>query len=57
MCAGILNDEYRQMIDTVFGLFAHFCLLSFFAVGGALAMVADMHRFLVIEQHLMTSQQ
>lgn len=45
------------MIDTVLGLFLHFCLLSFFAVGGALAMVADMHRFLVIEQQLMTSQQ
>lgn len=45
------------MIDTVISLFVHFCLLSFFAVGGALAMVADMHRFLVIEQQLMTSQQ
>ena len=44
-------------MDTVISLFVHFCLLSFFAVGGALAMVADMHRFLVIEQHLMTSQQ
>ena len=44
-------------MDTLTTLFSHFCILSFFAVGGALSMVADMHRFLVIEQQLMTSQQ
>lgn len=44
-------------METILNLFSHFCVLSFFAVGGALSMVSDMHRFLVLEQQLMTSQQ
>ena len=33
------------------GLFGHFLLLSLLAIGGAITTVADMHRYIVVEQH------
>ena len=35
-------------------LHLHFCMLSLLAVGGALAIVPEMHRYLVNDLHLMT---
>lgn len=35
-------------------LFVHFCMLSLLAVGGALAIVPDMHRYLVTDLKLFT---
>ena len=35
-------------------LHLHFCMLSLLAVGGALAIVPEMHRYLVSDLHLMT---
>ena len=41
----------------LFGLFAHFLLLSLLAVGGAITTAPDMHRYLVTEQHWLTNAQ
>ena len=38
-------------------LFSHFLLLSLLAIGGAITTVADMHRYLVIEQHWLSDAQ
>jgi len=35
-------------------LFVHFCMLSLLAVGGALAIVPEMHRYLVTDLQLLT---
>ncbi|WP_330835186.1 chromate transporter [Piscinibacter sp.] len=35
----------------LWGLFGHFFLLSFLAVGGAITTTPEMHRYLVIEHH------
>ena len=35
----------------LWGLFGHFLLLSFLAVGGAITTTPEMHRYLVIEHH------
>ncbi len=39
------------------GLFTHFLSLSLLSIGGAIAMTADMHRYLVDERHWMTDAQ
>ena len=36
------------------GLFAHFILLSFLSIGGAITTVPEMHRYLVVEHHWLT---
>jgi chromate transporter len=41
----------------LWGLFGHFLLLSFLAVGGAITTTPEMHRYLVIEHHWMTDAQ
>jgi chromate transporter len=41
----------------LFGLFAHFLMLSLLAVGGAISTAPDMHRYLVIDQHWITDTQ
>jgi chromate transporter len=38
----------------LFSLFNHFLVLSIIAIGGAITTVADMHRYLVVEQGWMT---
>ena len=38
-------------------LWGHFATLSLFAIGGAIPMAPDMHRYLVSEQHWLTDQQ
>ena len=39
------------------GLFSHFLLLSLLAIGGAITTVADMHRYIVVEQHWLSDAQ
>jgi chromate transporter len=39
------------------GLFGHFLMLSFLAVGGAITTTPEMHRYLVLEHHWMTDAQ
>jgi chromate transporter len=39
------------------GLFSHFLVLSFLAVGGAITTVPDMHRYIVTEQHWLDDAQ
>jgi chromate transporter len=41
----------------LWGLFGHFLLLSFLAVGGAITTTPEMHRYLVIEHHWLTDAQ
>jgi chromate transporter len=41
----------------LFGLFTHFVMLSFLAVGGAITTVPDMHRYIVAEHHWLTDAQ
>ena len=41
----------------LFGLFAHFLVLSLLAVGGAITTVPDMHRYIVAEQHWISDAQ
>jgi chromate transporter len=41
----------------LFGLFAHFLVLSLLAVGGAITTVPDMHRYIVVEHHWLTDAQ
>jgi chromate transporter len=43
--------------DDLWGLFGHFLLLSFLAIGGAITTTPEMHRYLVIEHHWMTDAQ
>ncbi len=38
-------------------LFGHYLLLSLMSVGGAISTTAEMHRFLVVEQHWLTQAQ
>lgn len=38
-------------------LLLHYATLSFLAVGGAISLVPDMHRYLVLEQHWLTETQ
>jgi len=38
-------------------LFMQFCILSFLAVGGAISAAPDMHRYLVVENHLLSDPQ
>lgn len=38
-------------------LFLHFLSLSLLSIGGAISTVADMHRFLVLQQHWLTEAQ
>ena len=39
------------------GLFSHFLMLSLLAIGGAITTVADMHRYIVVEQHWLSDAQ
>lgn len=41
----------------LFGLFVHFVLLSFLAIGGAITTIPDMHRYLVTEHHWLSDAQ
>ena len=41
----------------LFGLFAHFLVLSLLSVGGAITTVPDMHRYIVVEHHWLTDAQ
>ncbi|RZU02911.1 chromate transporter [Rivibacter subsaxonicus] len=43
--------------DTWFALFSHFLLLSMLAIGGAITVAPDMHRWMVGEQQLITDAQ
>lgn len=54
--AGFLEaaGTHGLSLADLFGLFNHFLLLSLIAVGGAITTVADMHRFLVVEQGWMS---
>lgn len=45
------------MMDTVISLFTHFLLLSLLAVGGAITLAPDMHRYLVDDLHLISDAQ
>jgi chromate transporter len=45
------------MWDVWFNLFSHFLMLSLFAVGGAITVAPDMHRYLVGESGLLTDAQ
>ena len=38
-------------------LFMHFCELSFLSIGGAISAAPDMHRYLVVENHLLSDTQ
>ncbi len=38
-------------------LFMHFCVLSFLSIGGAISAAPDMHRYLVVENHLLSDAQ
>ncbi len=38
------------------GLFFHFLVLSLLAIGGAIATVPDMHRYLVLDKHWMSDE-
>jgi chromate transporter len=41
----------------LFGLFAHFLVLSLLSVGGAIATAPDMHRYVVTQQHWLSDTQ
>ena len=41
----------------LFGLFAHFMVLSLLSVGGAIATAPDMHRYVVTQQHWISDAQ
>jgi chromate transporter len=41
----------------LFGLFAHFLMLSMLAIGGAITTAPDMHRYVVTQQHWITDTQ
>jgi chromate transporter len=45
-----------SLIDWL-SLFFHFCVLSLLSVGGAISVMPDMHRYLVVEQGWLTQQQ
>jgi len=49
--------ETRVTASDLWGLFGHFLLLSFLAIGGAITTTPEMHRYLVIEHHWMTDAQ
>jgi len=51
-----LNSITMSALDWVH-LFIHFIELSFLAVGGAISAAPDMHRYLVVENHLLTEAQ
>ena len=41
----------------LWGLFAHFVLLSVLSVGGAITTVPDMHRYIVVDHHWLSDTQ
>ena len=43
--------------SVLLGLFGHFVLLSLLSIGGAITVAPDMHRWLVLDQHLITDPQ
>ena len=49
--------ELQLSVGDWLALFNHFLSLSLLAVGGAIILAPDMHRFLVEENHLLTYQQ
>ena len=49
--------ELQFSVGDWLALFNHFLSLSLLAVGGAIILAPDMHRFLVEENHLLTDQQ
>jgi chromate transporter len=57
------DEAMNEMLTVVmrsqdwFALFMHFAALSLLTVGGALAIVPDLHRFLVDQQHWLTGPQ
>jgi chromate transporter len=51
-----INTIAMTAIDWVH-LFMHFCVLSFLAIGGAISTAPDMHRYLVVENHLLSDAQ
>ena len=51
-----LNTISMTAIDWAH-LFMHFCVLSFLSVGGAISAAPDMHRYLVVENHLLSEAQ
>jgi len=48
-----MNDSPSNLL----GLFTHFLMLSMLSVGGAIATVPDMHRYIVVEHHWLTDAQ
>jgi chromate transporter len=51
-----LNSITMTAIDWAH-LFMHFCVLSFLSVGGAISAAPDMHRYLVVENHMLSDLQ
>lgn len=43
--------------STLLALFGHFLLLSLLSIGGAITVAPDMHRWMVVEQHLLSDPQ
>ena len=39
------------------GLFGHFLMLSLLSIGGAISVAPEMHRWMVVEQHLLSDAQ
>ena len=42
---------------TLWALFGHMLLLSLLSIGGAITVAPDMHRWMVVEHHLLTDPQ
>lgn len=57
--AANLGDAGVTLPDgsTLLALFGHFLLLSLLSIGGAITVAPDMHRWMVVEQHLLTDPQ
>ena len=51
-----MNADVHGSADLL-GLFTHFLVLSLLAVGGAIATVPDMQRYIVVQQHWLTDAQ
>jgi chromate transporter len=43
--------------ELLFGLFGHFLLLSLLSIGGAISVAPDMHRWMVVEQQMLSDIQ
>lgn len=52
--APLVMSPWMWAPDTWWSLFAHFIALSLMSVGGAIALVSDMHRRLVVTDHLLS---